>query len=65
MKVHAEIVGFLLEIEEEASESHIILELKIPGQSVAPGTFLSAKDLTVAHDFILGDLVLVDLEPPS
>lgn len=65
MKVYAEIVGFSLELEEEPSETHIILELKIPGQSVAPGTFLSAEDLTVAHDFILGDLVQVDLDPPA
>lgn len=64
MKVHAEIVGFLLETPEE-QDTHIILELKVPGQSVAPGTFLSAKDLTVAHDFVIGDLVQIDLEPSA
>ena len=63
MKVWAEIVGMLLETEEGQGEA-IILEVKIPGQSIAPGMFLLPKDITVAIDITIGKTVQVDLEPP-
>ncbi len=64
MRLNAEIVQVYGVRDEEGEENSFLLELRIPGQSVGPGTFLGAEDILISEFLKLniGDMITIETE---